>query len=77
MTARRVLVRLLLVLGGSVGVLHAQGPIAVARVEKPTELLAPGVALSVAARTSFLEAPAVVAAGNLFFSDVINNPSSR
>ncbi|HMB02171.1 MAG TPA: SMP-30/gluconolactonase/LRE family protein [Isosphaeraceae bacterium] len=73
MTARRVLVRLLLVLGGSAGVLHAEGPTGVARVEMPTELLAPGAALSVAARTSFLEGPAVDAAGNLFFSDIINN----
>ncbi len=39
----------------------------------PPELMAPGSALTVAARTSFLEGPAVDAAGNLYFSDMINS----
>jgi gluconolactonase len=39
----------------------------------PSELLAPGTAVTVAARTSFLEGPAVDASGDLYFSDMIGN----
>src|SRR3954447_25730206 len=44
-----------------------------ARASLPTELLAPGALPVVAARTSFLEGPAVDAKGDLYFSDIINN----
>jgi gluconolactonase len=70
---RRVLPGLLLLLGGWAGPLRADGPNDLARAGLPSELLAPQAVLSVAARTSFLEGPAVDAAGNLFFSDIINN----
>ena len=39
----------------------------------PSELIAPGTAVMVAARTSFLEGPAVDASGDLYFSDMIGN----
>ena len=39
----------------------------------PSELLAQGTAVTVAARTSFLEGPAVDASGDLYFSDIIGN----
>jgi gluconolactonase len=39
----------------------------------PSNLLAPRASLSVAARTSFLEGPAVAADGQLYFSDLIGN----
>src|ERR1700734_383949 len=39
----------------------------------PSDLLAPGTAVTVAARTSFLEGPAVDASGVLYFSDMIGN----
>jgi gluconolactonase len=51
----------------------AQGPSSIAGASLPTELLAPGAGVAVAARTSFLEGPAVDAAGNLYFSDIINS----
>jgi gluconolactonase len=39
----------------------------------PPELLAPRTEVTVAARTSFLEGPAVDASGDLYFSDLIGN----
>jgi gluconolactonase len=39
----------------------------------PSDLLAPGTAVTVAARTSFLEGPAVDSSGVLYFSDMIGN----
>ncbi|HWE38949.1 MAG TPA: SMP-30/gluconolactonase/LRE family protein [Isosphaeraceae bacterium] len=44
-----------------------------ARLDPPAGLLAPGAAVTVAARTALLEGPAFDAAGNLFFSDIFNN----
>ena len=44
-----------------------------ARVPPLEELLAPGTGPTVAARVSFLEGPAVDAAGDLVFSDLIGN----
>lgn len=42
-------------------------------VPPPSNLLPPGVGLTVAARTSFLEGPAFDAKGTLYFSDLIGN----
>jgi len=42
-------------------------------VPPPADLLPPGAAVTVAARTSFLEGPAFDAAGTLYFSDLIGN----
>ena len=42
-------------------------------VPLPSDLLAPRASLSVAARTSFLEGPAVDREGQLYFSDLIGN----
>src|SRR4051794_20888454 len=39
----------------------------------PSDLLAPRASLTVAARTSFLEGPAVARDGQLYFSDLIGN----
>jgi gluconolactonase len=39
----------------------------------PSDLLPPGTTVTVAARTSFLEGPAVDAGGDLYFSDLIGN----
>src|SRR3954447_9534078 len=52
---------------------EAQEGSELARASLPTELLAPGALPVVAARTSFLEGPAVDAVGDLYFSDIINN----
>src|SRR5271166_1410072 len=43
------------------------------QVPLPSDLLVPRASLTVAARTSFLEGPAVDRAGQLFFSDLIGN----
>ena len=43
------------------------------QVPVPSDLLAPRASLTVAARTSFLEGPAVDRDGQLFFSDLIGN----
>ena len=43
------------------------------QVPLPSDLLATGASLSVAARTSFLEGPAVDHRGELYFSDLIGN----
>jgi gluconolactonase len=47
--------------------------IELSKVGLPEELIAPGSAVSVGARVSFLEGPAVDAAGTLFFSDILGN----
>ena len=73
MTAKSVFRGFLLALGGWTGTLRADGPNDLARAGLPSELLPARAAVSVAARTSFLEGPAVDAGGNLFFSDIINN----
>ncbi len=73
MTAKSVFRGFLLGLGGLTGTLRADGPNDLARAGLPAELLPARAAVSVAARTSFLEGPAADAAGNLFFSDIINN----
>lgn len=73
MTAKGWLKRMMLVLAGSAGSARAEGPGDLSRVGAPTDLVAPTALLSVAARTSFLEGPAEDAAGNLYFSDIINN----
>jgi gluconolactonase len=51
----------------------AQGRPGLAGAGLPSELLAPGANVVVAARTSFLEGPAVDASGDLYFSDIINS----
>ena len=51
----------------------ADPPGALGRLGLPEGLVAPGTAPTVVARTSFLEGPAVDAAGDLFFSDLIGN----
>jgi gluconolactonase len=43
----------------------------------PSEFVAPGASLTVAARTSFLEGPAVDRDGQLYFSDLIGNKIYR
>ena len=43
------------------------------QVPAPSDLLAPKASLTVAARTSFLEGPAVALDGQLYFSDLIGN----
>ena len=43
------------------------------QVPLPSDLLAPRASLTVAARTSFLEGPAVDRDGQLYFSDLIGN----
>ena len=55
------------------GLVGAQEGLDMSKASLPTELLAPGAGLTVAARTSFLEGPAVDAAGDLYFSDIFNN----
>jgi gluconolactonase len=52
---------------------YGQQTAELARAALPTDLLAPGASLVVAARTSFLEGPAFDAAGDLYFSDILNN----
>jgi gluconolactonase len=51
----------------------ADDPPALGKVPLPPELVAPDAAPSAAAVVSFLEGPAVDAAGNVFFSDIAAN----
>jgi gluconolactonase len=75
MTSRTVLavVLFLLMIGLPMLRASAQTGTELGRASLPTDLLGPGATVTVAARTSFLEGPAVDAAGNLFFSDILNN----
>src|SRR4051812_42930978 len=73
MTGRNILATVLATVAISTGRLEAEEGSSMANASMPTELLAPGAGLVVAARTSFLEGPAFDAAGDLYFSDIINN----
>ncbi|MGE3820060.1 MAG: SMP-30/gluconolactonase/LRE family protein [Isosphaeraceae bacterium] len=59
-----------LTLASALSATAADGP---ADAPLPSALLAPSASVSVAARTSFLEGPAVDARGVLYFSDLIGN----
>jgi gluconolactonase len=69
-TVRAAVLALVAMATGRVGAQEGPEP---AKASLPTDLLAPGASLAVAARTSFLEGPAVDASGTLYFSDIINN----
>jgi gluconolactonase len=77
MTFRLVLVFVLMgglvMLAGPAAELHGDDAPDLARAPLPRGLVAPHAVATVAARVSFLEGPAVDAAGNLFFSDIIGN----
>src|ERR1700737_2230256 len=70
---RTVLAAVLALVAIPEGRLGAQEGLDPSKASLPSELLAPGAGIVVAARTSFLEGPAVDAAGDLYFSDIINN----
>ncbi len=72
MTARILLAVLMLMAIAPLPVV-AQMRSSLAGASLPTDLLAPDANVVVAARTSFLEGPAVDAAGDLYFSDIINS----
>ncbi len=63
----------ILALAGAGTCVGADEPGSLARVPYPEGLVAPGTLPTVAARTSFLEGPAVDAKGDLYFSDLIGN----
>jgi gluconolactonase len=69
-TVRAAVLAMLAFATGRVGAQEGPEP---SKASLPTDLLAPGAGLVVAARTSFLEGPAVDESGNLYFSDMINN----
>jgi gluconolactonase len=73
MTGKTVLAAVLALVAISAGVAWGEVGSEPAKASLPSELLAPGAGLVVAARTSFLEGPAVDAAGDLYFSDIINS----
>jgi gluconolactonase len=73
MMGRTVLAAVLALVAIPAGRLGAEEGPEPSKASLPTELLAPGAGIVVAARTSFLEGPAVDAAGDLYFSDIINN----
>ena len=75
--SRSVLTGVLLMAITTSGPVPAQGPTRFAEAGPPAGLLAPKAVVAPAARTSFLEGPAMDAAGNLFFSDILNNRIMR
>lgn len=63
----------ILALAGAGTCVGADDANSLARLPLPEGLVAPGTQPTVAARTSFLEGPAVDARGDLYFSDLIGN----
>ena len=78
MSTTTVVTALVVLVLGQAAILKAEdgGP-HLAEIGLPTDLLAPGAAVTVPARLALLEGPAVDASGNLYFSDIYDSRIHR